>query len=65
VRLDPQGLKVVENVSRPTMLAELDVEALFLFEMGLELSIVKLRALDKDVFGLGLLQFLATSMLLC
>ena len=33
----------------------------FLFEMGLELSIARLNAMKKDVFGLGTMQFLLTS----
>ena len=33
----------------------------FLFEMGLELSLERLRAMRKDVFGLGTSQFLLTS----
>ena len=33
----------------------------FLFEVGLELSMEKLRAMRKDVFGLGTSQFLLTT----
>lgn len=33
----------------------------FLFEMGLELSVARLNAMKKDVFGLGTSQFLVTA----
>ena len=33
----------------------------FLFEMGLELSVARLNAMKKDVFGLGSAQFLVTA----
>ena len=33
----------------------------FLFEMGLELSVARLNAMKKDVFGLGTAQFLLTA----
>jgi Kef-type K+ transport system membrane component KefB len=42
------------------MLGELGI-VFFLFEMGLELSIARLNAMKKDVFGLGTSQFLVTS----
>jgi monovalent cation:H+ antiporter-2, CPA2 family len=34
----------------------------FLFEMGLELSMARLKAMRKDVFGLGLAQFFLTAL---
>lgn len=33
----------------------------FLFEMGLELSLDRLRKMKKDVFGLGTSQFVLTA----
>ncbi|KAJ1626389.1 hypothetical protein T492DRAFT_843222 [Pavlovales sp. CCMP2436] len=36
----------------------------FLFEMGLELSIERLKSLSKDAFGLGIPQFLLTTLAL-
>ncbi|KAA8498100.1 K(+) efflux antiporter 3, chloroplastic [Porphyridium purpureum] len=62
VLLGPPGLKLVGNVSGSRSLAELGV-VFFLFEMGLELSISKLRSLGLDVFGLGSMQFVLTSAL--
>jgi Kef-type K+ transport system membrane component KefB len=43
-----------------TVTGELGI-VFFLFEMGLELSIARLNAMKKDVFGLGTMQFLLTS----
>lgn len=43
-----------------TVAGELGI-VFFLFEMGLELSIARLNAMKKDVFGLGTMQFLLTS----
>jgi monovalent cation:H+ antiporter-2, CPA2 family len=42
------------------VLGELGI-VFFLFEMGLELSIQRLNAMKKDVFGLGLAQFFLTA----
>lgn len=42
------------------VLGELGI-VFFLFEMGLELSLEKLKAMKKDVFGLGTSQFLLTA----
>ena len=42
------------------MLGDLGI-VFFLFEMGLELSIARLKSMKKDVFGLGTSQFLITS----
>jgi len=60
VALGPQGLGVVTELSTTEALAELGV-VFFLFEMGLELSIEKLQAMRKEIFGLGLAQFGLTS----
>eukprot|EP00871_Galdieria_phlegrea_P006061 jgi/Galph1/942/GphlegSOOS_G5699.1 len=55
--LGPNGFHIVRDVVASKTLAEWGV-VFFLFEMGLELSLDRLRKLQKDVFGLGLSQFL-------
>lgn len=62
VSLGPNGLGVVTELSTTEQLAELGV-IFFLFEMGLELSLETLGAMKKEIFGLGLAQFLSTSVL--
>ncbi|CAM9821813.1 unnamed protein product [Chrysoparadoxa australica] len=54
--LGPNGLSVVSDVKATEVLGELGIE-FFLFEMGLELSLARLVAMKKDVFGLGMAQF--------
>jgi monovalent cation:H+ antiporter-2, CPA2 family len=58
--LGPTGLNWVKDVHMIDHLGELGI-VFFLFEMGLELSLDKLIAMRKDVFGLGLAQFLVTA----
>lgn len=59
--LGPTGLSWVKDVHMIDHLGELGI-VFFLFEMGLELSLEKLTAMKKDVFGLGTSQFLVTSL---
>ena len=56
--LGPNGLALISrgNLHTTEILAELGI-VFFLFEMGLELSVERLTAMKKDVFGLGLGQF--------
>jgi len=58
--LGPHGLRVVKDVEDITELADFGVLFL-LFEMGLELSIDRLKRLRKFAFGLGSLQVTITS----
>jgi Kef-type K+ transport system membrane component KefB len=59
--LGPNGLKLVADVKATEILGELGI-VFFLFEMGLELSMARLKAMRKDVFGLGLAQFFLTAL---
>ena len=63
VALGPHGLAVVSDLRMTEALAELGV-CFFLFEMGLELSMERLRALKKEILGLGVAQYAATTALL-
>jgi monovalent cation:proton antiporter-2 (CPA2) family protein len=58
--LGPSCLGWVHDVHTIDVLGELGI-VFFLFEMGLELSIAKLKSMRKDVFGLGTSQFLTTA----
>ena len=58
--LGPSCLNAVGDVHALDHLGEVGI-VFFLFEMGLELSIGKLMSMRKDVFGLGLSQFLVSS----
>ena len=58
--LGPTGLNRVKDVHMIDHLGEFGI-VFFLFEMGLELSLEKLQAMQKDVFGLGTSQFILTS----
>jgi len=58
--LGPTGLNWVKDTHMIDHLGELGI-VFFLFEMGLELSMEKLIAMKKDVFGLGLTQFVVTT----
>lgn len=60
--LGPNGFSLVRDVHMIDVLGELGI-IFFLFEMGLELSLERLNAMKKDVFGLGTLQLLLTSLL--
>ena len=63
VVMGPNGLGIVKEIGASKALAELGV-VFFLFEMGLELSVSRLKSLFKDVFGLGLAQFALTGLAL-
>jgi Kef-type K+ transport system membrane component KefB len=58
--LGPSCLQWVQDVHTIDVLGELGI-VFFLFEMGLELSVGRLKAMRKDVFGLGTSQFVATA----
>jgi len=63
VILGPHGLRLVRDVEDITALADFGVLFL-LFEMGLELSLKRLRVLRKYVFGFGTLQMAMTTAIL-
>ncbi|CAM9157281.1 unnamed protein product [Discosporangium mesarthrocarpum] len=60
ILLGPNGLSILQDVKAMEVLGEMGI-VFFLFEMGLELSLSRLKAMKRDVFGLGLVQFLLTS----
>nr|UXY87297.1 potassium:hydrogen antiporter 1 [Cryptomonas sp.] len=61
--LGPNGFGLVHRIGASKTLAEFGV-VFFLFEMGLELSLSRLKSLGFDVFGLGTLQWLITGIIL-
>lgn len=61
--LGPNGFGLVHRIGASKTLAEFGV-VFFLFEMGLELSLSRLKSLGMDVFGLGSLQWLITGIFL-
>lgn len=61
--LGPHGSRLIRDVGDISTLADFGVLFL-LFEMGLELSIDRLRKLRKYVFGMGTLQVTITSLVL-
>lgn len=58
--LGPNGLGVISGIHTTETLAELGI-VFFLFEMGIELSVERLKSMKKDVFGLGLSQYAITA----
>ena len=58
--LGPNGFGLINDIHTTEILAELGI-VFFLFEMGIELSIERLLSMKRDVFGLGLSQFLASA----
>jgi monovalent cation:proton antiporter-2 (CPA2) family protein len=58
--LGPNALGLISGIHSTETLAELGI-VFFLFEMGIELSVERLLSMKKDVFGLGLLQFVTTA----
>jgi len=58
--IGPNGLGLISAIHTTETLAELGI-VFFLFEMGIELSIERLISMKRDVFGLGLSQFLITA----
>ena len=59
--LGPNGWGLISGIHTTETLAELGI-VFFLFEMGIELSFERLLSMKRDVFGLGLSQFLATAL---
>ena len=58
--MGPNALGVIGDMHNVEMMGELGI-VFFLFEMGIELSIERLKSMRRDVFGLGLSQFLGTA----
>ncbi|EED86759.1 predicted protein, partial [Thalassiosira pseudonana CCMP1335] len=61
--LGPNGFGVISGIHTTETLAELGI-VFFLFEMGIELSVERLKSMKKDVFGLGLSQYVITATVL-
>jgi CPA2 family monovalent cation:H+ antiporter-2 len=59
--LGPNGWGLISGIHTTETLAELGI-VFFLFEMGIELSLERLVSMKRDVFGLGLCQFVATAL---
>lgn len=59
--LGPNGFALIKDIHTTEILAELGI-VFFLFEMGIELSIERLLSMKRDVFGLGLSQFLCSAL---
>lgn len=59
--LGPNGFGLISGIHTTETLAELGI-VFFLFEMGIELSVDRLLSMKRDVFGLGLCQFLCTAL---
>lgn len=59
--LGPNGWGLISGIHTTETLAELGI-VFFLFEMGIELSFDRLLSMKRDVFGLGLSQFLGTAL---
>jgi len=58
--LGPNGFGLISDIHTTETLAELGI-VFFLFEMGIELSLERLTSMKRDVFGLGLSQFVCTA----
>ena len=58
--IGPAGFGLVSDVETTTKLAELGV-VFFLFEMGLELELERLKSVGRDAFMLGSSQFVLTA----
>lgn len=59
--LGPNGFGFIRGIHTTEVFAELGI-VFFLFEMGIELSVERLMQMRKDVFGLGLGQFLLSGL---
>ena len=59
--MGPNGFGVISGIHTTETLAELGI-VFFLFEMGIELSFNRLKSMRRDVFGLGLAQFMTTAL---
>uniref|UniRef100_A0A7S4A8U6 RCK N-terminal domain-containing protein n=1 Tax=Pseudo-nitzschia australis TaxID=44445 RepID=A0A7S4A8U6_9STRA len=58
--MGPNGFGLINDLHTTEVLAELGI-VFFLFEMGIELSVERLLSMKRDVFGLGLSQFLCSA----
>uniref|UniRef100_A0A7S2WPP6 RCK N-terminal domain-containing protein n=1 Tax=Eucampia antarctica TaxID=49252 RepID=A0A7S2WPP6_9STRA len=58
--LGPNGMGLISGIHTTETLAELGI-VFFLFEMGIELSLDRLKSMRRDVFGLGMSQFLGSA----
>eukprot|EP00442_Polarella_glacialis_P018297 CAMPEP_0115069104 /NCGR_PEP_ID=MMETSP0227-20121206/12371_1 /TAXON_ID=89957 /ORGANISM="Polarella glacialis, Strain CCMP 1383" /LENGTH=832 /DNA_ID=CAMNT_0002455467 /DNA_START=1 /DNA_END=2500 /DNA_ORIENTATION=+ len=58
--IGPSGFALISDIHWSETLAEAGI-VFFLCEMGLELSFDRLKNMQRDVFGLGLAQFVVTS----
>jgi len=63
VLLGPSGYGVISNIHMTHVVGELGI-VFFLFEMGLEVSVDKIWAMRFDVFGLGVIQYIGTGILI-
>ena len=61
--LGPDALGVVSQIQTEKALAKLGV-AIFLFEMGLGLSLERLSAMRREIFGLGVAQYAVSTVVL-
>lgn len=61
--IGPHGLAVVQDVEGVRHLAEMGVVFL-LFNIGLELSLDRLQAMAKAVFGMGSMQFVLSTLVI-
>jgi len=61
--LGPNGFGVISGIHTTETLAELGI-VFFLFEMGIELSVERLKSMKKDVFGLGLSQYTISALIM-
>lgn len=59
--IGPNGWGLISGIHTTETLAELGI-VFFLFEMGIELSVERLLSMKRDVFGLGLCQFVGTAL---
>mmetsp|Transcript_1768 Transcript_1768/g.2473 ORF Transcript_1768/g.2473 Transcript_1768/m.2473 type:complete len:503 (-) Transcript_1768:1383-2891(-) len=60
ILLGPNGKNVIKDIHTTEMLADIGI-VFFLFEMGIHLNFDTLMKMRKDVFGLGLSQFVVTA----
>ena len=61
--IGPDGLGIISDIDDPRAIAELGIVFL-LFTIGLELSMERLRAIPRGVYGLGIAQIVVTTALI-
>lgn len=61
--IGPHGLTLIDDIGYTRAIAEMGVVFL-LFMIGLELSLARLKAMRKEVFGIGTLQVFITSVII-